>query len=58
MSDKDFGHLCRGRRIHINGHSDLGILNDFGACSMFVRLLGGTASSACPAHLTVGLLLL
>ena len=25
MLDHDFGHLCRGRRIQMSGHSDLGI---------------------------------
>ena len=24
----DFGHLCRGRRIQMYGHSDLGIFDD------------------------------
>ena len=24
----DFGHLCRGRRIQMSGHSDLGIFNN------------------------------
>ena len=31
----DFGHLCRGRRIQMSGHSDLGIFNDLGASSIF-----------------------
>ena len=26
MLTQDFGHLCRGRRIHTSGHADLGIL--------------------------------
>ena len=26
--DHDFGHLCRGRRIQMSGHSDFGILNN------------------------------
>ena len=26
--DHDFGHLCRGRRIQMSGHSDLGIFNN------------------------------
>ena len=26
--DHDFGHLCRGRRIQLSGHSDLGIFNN------------------------------
>ena len=32
--DHDFGHLCRGRRIHMSGHSDLEIFNNFGASSI------------------------
>ena len=27
--DHDFGYLCRGRRIQMSGHSDLGIFNNF-----------------------------
>ena len=30
-----FGQLCRGRRIHISGRSDFGVLNNFGASSIF-----------------------
>ena len=26
--DHDFGHLCRGRRIQMSGHSDLGIFTN------------------------------
>ena len=26
--DHDFGHLCRGRRIQMSGHSDFGIFNN------------------------------
>ena len=28
-------HLCRGGRIQMSGHSDLGIFNNFGASSIF-----------------------
>ena len=35
MLANDFGHLCRGRRIHIYGHSDFGILSNLGASSIF-----------------------
>ena len=35
--DHDFGHLCRGRRIQMSGHSDLGIFNNF--VSIFHRNL-------------------
>ena len=33
--DHDFGQLCRGRRIQMSGHSDLGIVNNFRASSIF-----------------------
>ena len=33
--DHDFGHLCRGRRIQMSGHSDFGISDYFGASSIF-----------------------
>ena len=33
--DHDFGHLCRGRRIQMSGHSDLGILSNLWASSIF-----------------------
>ena len=33
--DHDFGHVCRGRRIQMSGHSDLGIFSNFGASSIF-----------------------
>ena len=33
--DHDLGHLCRGRRIQMSGHSDFGIFNNFGASSIF-----------------------
>ena len=33
--DHDLGHLCRGRRIQISGHSDFGIFNNLGASSIF-----------------------
>ena len=36
--DHDVGHLCRGRRIQMSGHSDLGIFNNFGASSIFTRV--------------------
>ena len=32
--DHIFGHLCRGRRTQMSGHSDSGIFNNFGASSM------------------------
>ena len=50
MPDHDFGHLCRGRRIQISGHSDFGIFNDVGASSMLTWVQADTASAACPEH--------
>ena len=35
MSDKDFGHSCCGRRIHISGHFDIRVLSYLGASSVF-----------------------
>ena len=32
--DHDFGHLCRGRRIQMSGHFDLGIFNKVEASSI------------------------
>ena len=32
--DHDFGHLCRGRRIQMSGHSDFGIFKNVGASSI------------------------
>ena len=34
MRDHVSGHLCRGRRIQMSGHSHFGILNGFGASSI------------------------
>ena len=48
--DHDFGHSCRGRRIQLSGHSDLGIFNNLWASSIFTRVLADTASAASPAH--------
>ena len=48
--DHDLGRLCRGRRIQMSGHSDLGIFHIFGASSIFTWVLADTASAACPAH--------
>ena len=33
--DHDLGHLCRGRRIQMSGHSDFGIFNNLWASSYF-----------------------
>ena len=50
MSARDFGHLCRGRRIHTSGHSDLGILSNLGASSIFTWVWRDTVAAACPAQ--------
>ena len=50
MLDHDFGHLCRGRRIQMSGHSDFGIFSNFGSSSILTRVLSDTASAACPTH--------
>ena len=34
--DHDFGHLCRGRRIQMSGHFDLGFFNNLWASSIFL----------------------
>ena len=41
--DDDFGQLCRGRRIHMSGHSDLGIFNNFAASSILTWVLANIA---------------
>ena len=50
MLNHDLGHFCRGRRIHISGHSDFGIFNKVGASSIVTWVYAETASAACPAH--------
>ena len=42
--DHDLGHLCRGRRIQMSGHSDLAIFKNFGASSIFTWVSADTAS--------------
>ena len=44
--DHDFGHLCRGRRIQMSGHSDFGIFNNLWASSIFTWVCADTASAA------------
>ena len=48
--DNDFGHLCRGKRIEMSGHSDVGFFIIFGAFFIFTWVQGDTASASCPAH--------
>ena len=48
--DNDLGHLCRGRRIQMSGHSDFGIFNNLWASSIFTWVYADTASAACPEH--------
>ena len=43
-----FGHLCRGRRIHMSGRSNLGIFNNLGASSIF----GLSISRYCASYLS------
>ena len=50
MFDHDFGHSCRGRRLHISGHSGFGMLSNFGASSIVTWVLADTASAACPVQ--------
>ena len=50
MLDRDFGHLCRGRRIQMSGHSDFGIFKKVGASSTLTWVYTDTASAACPEH--------
>ena len=50
MFAQDFGHVCRGRRIHTSGHSDSGILSNLGASAIFTWVQGDTASASGPSH--------
>ena len=40
MSANEFGHGCRGRRVHTSGHSDFGILSNLGVSSSFTWVRG------------------
>ena len=50
MFAHDFGHLWRGRRIHVSGHSDLGFLSSLWASSNFTWVKADTASAANPSQ--------
>ena len=50
MLDHDFGHLYRGRRIHVSGHTDFGIFNNLGTSSIFTSVYADTASAACTSQ--------
>ena len=50
MFAHDLGQLCRGRRIHTSGHSDLRILSNLGPSSNFTWVYADTASAACPSQ--------
>ena len=50
MLDHDSGHLCRGGRIQLSGHSDFEILIYLWVSSIFTWVLADTASAACLAH--------
>ena len=45
--DRDFRHLCLGRRIHTSGHSDFGIFINLGVSSSVIWVYADTASKAC-----------
>ena len=45
-----FGHLCRGRRIQLSGHSDFGIFNNLWASSIWTWVQPDIASAACPSQ--------
>ena len=44
--DHDLGHLCRGRRIQMSGHS----FQNFGCIFLFTWVSADTAPAACPAQ--------
>ena len=46
--DHDLGHLCRGRRVQISGHSNFGIFNNVDVSSILTWFVADTASAACP----------
>ena len=48
--DHDLGTLCRGTRIHMSGHADLGGFSNGWASSFLTSVQADTASAACPAH--------
>ena len=48
LLDHDLGHLCRGGRIQMSGHSDFGIFNNLWASSIFSWEKADTASAAWP----------
>ena len=48
--DHDFGHVCRGRRTQMSGHSDFEIFNNFGSILHFFWVWTDSASAACPAQ--------
>ena len=50
MLDHDSGHLRRGRRIQMSGHSNLGIFNNLEAASIFTWVSADTASAVCPSQ--------
>ena len=45
--DHDFGHLCRGRRIQMSGHSDFRIFTNLRASCIFTWVLPDTVSICC-----------
>ena len=51
MFSQDFEHLCRGRRIHMSGHSDFGIMSHLGASSIFTWYSSNDIHYICGRHL-------
>ena len=45
--DHDLGHLCRGRRIQMSGHSGFGIFSNLGPSSNFTWVHADNANAAC-----------
>ena len=48
--DNDLGHLCRGKRVQMSGHSDFVIFSNFGESSIFIWAYANTASAAFTAQ--------
>ena len=42
--------MCRGRRVHTSGHSDVGLISNQGASSNITCVYADTASVACPSQ--------
>ena len=42
--------ICRGRRIQVSGHSDLGVFSNLGVSSILTWVQADTAWAACPVQ--------